>query len=96
MEVFKYFKEKSFKDDYLNGKIRLGTLNYYRGIENEKQGDVLEGFQNIKCHIRSSIRQHGMKSSKFNHNSHNLLKLPRVEQLLCETVKQKATAMMNI
>ncbi|HBS2925670.1 TPA: hypothetical protein MAE74_003409, partial [Klebsiella pneumoniae] len=48
MEVFKYFKEKSFKDDYLNGKIRLGTLNYYRGIENEKQGDVLEGISKYK------------------------------------------------
>ncbi|MEI9781403.1 hypothetical protein V5016_28405, partial [Klebsiella pneumoniae] len=48
MEVFKYFKEKSHKDDYLNGKIRLGTLNYYRGIENEKQGDVLEGLSKYK------------------------------------------------
>ncbi|MCT2831158.1 hypothetical protein KBQ02_26970, partial [Klebsiella pneumoniae] len=32
----------------LNGKIRLGTLNYYRGIENEKQGDVLEGLSKYK------------------------------------------------
>lgn len=96
MEVFKYFKEKSFKDDYLNGKIRLGTLNYYRGIENEKQGDVLEGISKYKVPYQEFDKTAWDEVIKFNHNSHNLLKLPRVEQLLCETVKQKATAMMNI
>ncbi|EIX9213067.1 MULTISPECIES: hypothetical protein [Klebsiella pneumoniae complex] len=48
MEVYKYFKKKSFKEDYLNGKIRLGTLAYYRGIENVNQGDPLEGLTKYK------------------------------------------------
>lgn len=43
MEVYKYFKEKKFKDDFLMGKIRLGTFSLYRGIENKHQGDAHEG-----------------------------------------------------
>ncbi|HBW7382039.1 TPA: hypothetical protein MFD22_000556 [Klebsiella pneumoniae] len=41
--IFKYFESKEFKDDFLNGRFWLGTLRGYSVIENENQGDKLEG-----------------------------------------------------
>ncbi len=42
MELYKYFKKKEYKDDFLQGRIRLGTFELYRGIENRHQGDPYE------------------------------------------------------
>ncbi|HDZ1997001.1 TPA: hypothetical protein RRY60_005276 [Klebsiella pneumoniae] len=43
MELYKYFSKEEYKNDYLSGKIRLGTLIKYRGIKNAQQGDREEG-----------------------------------------------------
>lgn len=41
--LFKYFKNKQFKDDFLKGKVWTGTLSGFRKIENDNQGDKSEG-----------------------------------------------------
>lgn len=41
--LFKYFKNKQFKDDFLKGKVWTGTLSGFRKIENDNQGDKDEG-----------------------------------------------------
>ncbi|HBX6313941.1 TPA: hypothetical protein MH665_23540 [Klebsiella pneumoniae] len=41
--TYKYFNELKFKEDFLSGKIWVGTLSGFRKIENENQGDKDEG-----------------------------------------------------
>lgn len=53
--TYKYFKEKRFKDQFLNGQIWLGTLYGFRELENPNQGDKLEG--KTLYHISTKLEQ---------------------------------------
>ncbi|MDS0890954.1 hypothetical protein [Raoultella ornithinolytica] len=50
LTLFKYFNSQKFKEDFLSGNIWLGTLRGYGVIENENQGDKLEG---VTCYKTS-------------------------------------------
>lgn len=41
--TYKYFRTQEWKNQFLNGNIWLGTLKSFQKIENENQGDKLEG-----------------------------------------------------
>ncbi|SSI00394.1 hypothetical protein [Klebsiella quasipneumoniae] len=70
--TYKYFKELKFKDDFLSGKIWVGTLSGFRKIENENQGDKDEGLTFYNT------------SQSFNHDDWKELsqKNPSVGQLI--------------
>lgn len=50
--TYKYFKTPEWKNQFLNGHIWLGTLKSFQSIENENQGDKLEGISTYHINAR--------------------------------------------
>ncbi|EPM0685537.1 hypothetical protein WJE63_004447 [Klebsiella pneumoniae] len=62
--LFKYFKNPQFKEDFLNGKVWVGTLSDYRRIENANQGDRVEGVTHYNTTQRFTKHNWGQFTNK--------------------------------
>lgn len=43
-KLYRFFDKKEFADDFVNGKLRISTLETCRNHENKAQGDAEEGY----------------------------------------------------
>lgn len=43
MKLYRFFKKKNYRDEFLTGAIRFGKLQVYKSIEDEKRRDIDEG-----------------------------------------------------
>jgi hypothetical protein len=55
INLYKFISKETFENYYKKGKFQLGSLEYYREIENKSSRDEREGFSNII--INSGNRQ---------------------------------------